>query len=55
VIAWLDAIDPGLLYASVITVGELRLGVEALPAGKKRRDLESWLEKGLPEWFEALP
>jgi predicted nucleic acid-binding protein len=35
----------------VITLGELRLGIEDLPAGKRRSDLEDWLAVGLPNWF----
>jgi hypothetical protein len=30
-----------------------RLGIEDLPAGKRRSALEQWLEEGLPSWFEA--
>jgi predicted nucleic acid-binding protein len=50
---WLDAAEPGLLFASVVTLGEIRLGIEDLPAGKRRAALEQWLREGLPAWFEA--
>ena len=44
VIRWLDAADPDSLYVSVITFGEIRLGIEDLPAGRRR---------SAPAWFDA--
>lgn len=35
--------EPGDLFLSVITFGELQKGTELLPAGRKRSDLERWL------------
>lgn len=52
VIRWLEAADPECLFASVITFGEIRIGIEDLAPGKRRTDLEQWLDQGLPEWFE---
>jgi len=49
---WLESIDPDSLYASVLTSGETRKGIEKLSPGKRRSHLESWLEKDLHEWFE---
>jgi predicted nucleic acid-binding protein len=49
---WLEAADPDSLYASVLTFGEIRRGIEKLPPGKRRTHLETWLEKDLHEWFE---
>lgn len=31
------------IYPSVVTIGELAYGVQRLPAGKRRRELETWL------------
>lgn len=53
VIDWLKTAAPETLFVSVITIGELRLGIEDLPAGKRRSQLEQWLAEGLPEWFET--
>jgi len=53
VLDWFQQIDPDLLFVSVITVGELRRGIEDLPIGKRRASLELWLETRLPGWFEA--
>jgi len=40
VLAWLDEQEIGTLYLTAITVAELRFGIAALPAGKRRRALE---------------
>ncbi len=50
---WLESADPETLFVSVITVGEIRLGIENLPVGKRRVELEIWFAKGLPAWFAA--
>lgn len=41
VISWLEAADPDSLFASVITLGEIRLGIEDLPPGKRRAEITS--------------
>ncbi len=48
---WFETVDVDSLFVSVITFGEIRLGIENLPPGKRRKDLEDWFEEGLPEWF----
>jgi toxin FitB len=53
ILQWLDAAEPENLFASVVTFGEIRLGIEDLPAGKRRAALEEWLENGLPDWFDS--
>ena len=50
---WLEAADTDSLYASVLTLGEIRFGVELLPPSKQRTQLEQWLDRDLPEWFEG--
>lgn len=52
VAAWLRATDPDLLWASVLSFGEIRKGIERLAPGKRRRELERWLEHDLDQWFE---
>jgi predicted nucleic acid-binding protein len=49
---WLRATDPDLLWASVLSFGEIRKGIERIPAGKRRSELEQWFERDLVEWFE---
>ena len=48
---WLKAAAPGSLYASVLTLAEIRWGIEMLPASKRRSQLEQWLEGELLESF----
>lgn len=44
VVEWIDAQALETLYLSAITVAELRFGVAALPAGKRRNTLRDSLE-----------
>ena len=39
------------MHLSVLTAGELRSGVERLPAGARKEKLRVWLEQELPAWF----
>ena len=50
---WLGRADPDSVYVSVVTLGEIRFGVELLPPSKRRSQLERWLEIDLAEWFEG--
>jgi predicted nucleic acid-binding protein len=50
---WFEAADPESLFASVITFGEIRIGIEDLAEGKRRAALEQWIEQGVPDWFQA--
>ena len=53
VVDWLESVNESLLYLSVLTLGEIRKGVIALPGGKRRSLLEKWLEVDLPSRFEG--
>ncbi len=48
---WFAEVADEALYLSVLTLGELRKGVESLPNGAKRERLRLWLETDLPTWF----
>jgi predicted nucleic acid-binding protein len=50
---WLQKTDPSALFVSVMTFGEIRMGIENMPASKRRADLEDWLALGLPGWFSS--
>jgi predicted nucleic acid-binding protein len=52
VTAWLRATNPDLLWASVLSFGEIRKGIERLAPGKRRTGLEEWLDRDLDQWFE---
>jgi predicted nucleic acid-binding protein len=43
VIAWVDRIEETRLYLSVITIGEIRKGIEKLPDSRRRTTLREWL------------
>jgi hypothetical protein len=51
VLAWLDSVPGDALFISVLTLGEIRKGVEKLTDAKRREKLRLWLEADLPEWF----
>ncbi len=42
VISWFQATNEELLYLSVMTIGEIRKGIDSLPRSNKRALLESW-------------
>ncbi|CAN5673988.1 type II toxin-antitoxin system VapC family toxin [soil metagenome] len=45
VLEWLDAQNESKIYLSVLSVGEIRKGITRLESGKKKAELEKWLEK----------
>lgn len=45
VLEWIDAQDESKLFLSVLTIGEIRKGIVRLDSGKKKAELENWLEK----------
>lgn len=51
VLAWMHSAPEDLLYLSVLTLGEIRKGVAGLPQGKRRAQLEGWLELELQARF----
>ncbi len=51
VLDWFAATDDHRLYFSVLSIGEIRKGIEKLEPGKKRVALGDWLEQGLLPWF----
>lgn len=52
-LGWLNGVDEDHVFLSVITLTELRYGIERLPPGKRRNQLEQWLMHDLPLRFEA--
>ena len=51
VVAWFSDRPATTLHLSVLTLGEIRKGIESLPNGKKRLVLRDWLEIELPAFF----
>ena len=50
---WVENTDESLLYLSVLTLGEIRRGIAALPQSRRRATLEAWLDKNLRARFEG--
>ncbi len=50
---WVENTDESLLYLSVLTFGEIRRGIAALPQSRRRATLEAWLDKDLRARFEG--
>lgn len=53
VVAWLADVDEDRVFISVVTLGEIRHGVERLPASRRRTRLDEWLRRDVPLRFEA--
>jgi len=51
VVRWVEAADESVLFLSVLTLGEIRKGIEHLPSGRSRARLESWLQMDLRARF----
>jgi predicted nucleic acid-binding protein len=52
--AWIPERDDETLRLTVVTIGELRKGLDLAPQGKpSRSELEEWLEKDLTPTFEG--
>lgn len=47
VLEWFDAAEESALYLSVLTLGEIRKGVAALPESKRKRSLDAWIKLDL--------
>ena len=52
VIRWIEETDESILYLSVLTLGEIRRGIERLPLGRRRGRLQSWLDIDLRVRFQ---
>lgn len=51
VVAWFSKRPASSLYLSVLTLGELRKGVEGVADTERRMALLDWLEADLPNFF----
>jgi predicted nucleic acid-binding protein len=51
VVQWVERKPAGLLYMSVLSLGEIRRGVENLQASERQQALRAWLEEDLPAFF----
>ena len=53
VVEWLDQVSEDDVFLSVVTLAELRRGIERLPASARRKRLDEWLRSDLPIRFEG--
>lgn len=53
VVDWFATAAKESLYLSVLTLGEIRKGIDKLGDGQKKQALSGWLEKELPLWFDS--
>ena len=53
IVEWLDRLDPNTIYLNVITIGEIRKGIEKLPPSKRRETVREWLETDLLLRFQG--
>lgn len=51
IVDWIDSLDPETVYLSVITIGELRKGIEKLAPSQRKDELTLWLETDLLSRF----
>jgi predicted nucleic acid-binding protein len=51
VLDWFAATDDHRLHFSVLSIGEIRKGIDKLEQGTKRSALGNWLEQVLLPWF----
>jgi predicted nucleic acid-binding protein len=50
-ISWLEQIPGEAMFVSVLTLGEIRKGIEPVADRKRRDKLRLWLDHELPAWF----
>jgi predicted nucleic acid-binding protein len=53
VMTWLSEADEDRVFISVVTLAELRHGIERLPSGARRDRLDAWLTSQVPDRFET--
>jgi len=51
VMRWLHKVDEEKTFISVVTLSELRDGIDRMPVGAQRTQLEQWLILQIPERF----
>ena len=52
-VAWLAEVDEDRVFLSVVTLAELRQGIQRMDEGHRRRRLDMWLREEIPLRFEG--
>ena len=50
---WIKQVPEESLFVSVLTLGEIRKGIETLTDKKRKEKLRVWLDYEMPMWFEG--
>ncbi|MDA8169387.1 MAG: type II toxin-antitoxin system VapC family toxin [Nitrospiraceae bacterium] len=50
---WIKQVPEETLFVSVLTLGEIRRGIETLTDKKRKEKLRIWLDYEIPMWFEG--
>ncbi len=53
VVRWLDEADEDRVFLSVVSLAEIRFGIERLAQGRRRTQLDEWLRLDLRARFEG--
>jgi predicted nucleic acid-binding protein len=53
VVRWLEAADEDKTFLSVVTIAEIRYGIDRMPVGGRRNRIEEWFQADLPSRFEG--
>jgi toxin FitB len=51
IVTWVADVDEDRIFISVISLAELRRGIERLPAGNRRSRLDAWFQEEAPQRF----
>jgi toxin FitB len=52
VLQWFESVPSEVLHISVLSLGEIRKGIEGVKDEDRKEKLRLWLETELPDWFE---
>ena len=52
VVDWISSIESPKFFMSVITLGEIRKGINGIAHERRKNEILNWLEKDLPAYFE---
>jgi predicted nucleic acid-binding protein len=50
---WLETTDRTLQHVSVLTLAEIKKGIDLLAEGRRRNQLDQWLKEDLDRWFSG--
>jgi predicted nucleic acid-binding protein len=53
VLGWLAETDEDRLYVSVVSIAEIRQGIDLMDLGSRRARIEAWLTEDLPNRFSG--